>query len=88
MIIGGAIANFTDVEKTFTGIIKALREYQEKLRAGKVSIFVRRGGPNYERGLKLMEQAGQELKIPMLVQGPNTPMVEMVGKAMEKIDAV
>ncbi|MDO8655782.1 MAG: ATP citrate lyase citrate-binding domain-containing protein, partial [Nanoarchaeota archaeon] len=83
LIIGGAIANFTDVEKTFIGIIKALREYQEKLRTGKISIFVRRGGPNYEKGLKLMELAGQELKIPMLVQGPETPMVEIVGKAME-----
>ncbi len=86
LIIGGAIANFTDVEKTFTGVIKALREYQEELRAGKVSIFVRRGGPNYKRGLKLMEQAGKELNVPMLVQGPDMPMVEMVGKAMGKIE--
>jgi len=83
LIIGGAIANFTDVEKTFIGIIKALKEYQEKLRAGKISIFVRRGGPNYERGLKLMEKAGREINIPMLVQGPDTPMVEIVGKAVE-----
>ncbi len=85
LIIGGAIANFTDVEKTFIGIINALREYQEKLRQGKVSIFVRRGGPNYEKGLKLMEEAGKEMNIPMLVQGPETPMVGMVGKAMEAL---
>jgi len=44
---------------------------------------VRRGGPNYERGLKLMEKAGREINIPMLVQGPDTPMVEIVGKAVE-----
>lgn len=85
LIIGGAIANFTDVEKTFTGIIKALREYQEKLRQAHVSIFVRRGGPNYERGLKLMKLAGEEMNIPMLVQGPDVPMVEIVGKAMEAL---
>ena len=83
LIIGGAIANFTDVEKTFIGIIKALKEYQEKLRTGNISIFVRRGGPNYEKGLKLMEEAGKAMNIPMLVQGPETPMVEIVGKAME-----
>ncbi len=83
LIIGGAIANFTDVEKTFLGIIKALREFQEKLRAEKISIFVRRGGPNYEKGLKLMEEAGKTMNIPMIVQGPETPMVEMVGKGME-----
>lgn len=86
LIIGGAIANFTDVEKTFTGIIRALREYQEKLRQGNISIFVRRGGPNYERGLQLMEEAGKEMGIPMRVYGPDTSMVEMVGKAMEKIE--
>ncbi len=85
LIIGGAIANFTDVEKTFIGIIKALREYQEKLRAGKVSIFVRRGGPNYEKGLRLMRQAGKEMDIPMLVQGPDTPMIDIVGKAIEAL---
>ncbi len=83
LIIGGAIANFTDVEKTFTGIINALREYQEKLRQGNISIFVRRGGPNYERGLQLMEQAGKEMRIPMLVYGPDKPMVEIVGKVVE-----
>ena len=32
LIIGGGIANFTDVAKTFTGIIKALKEYKEKLK--------------------------------------------------------
>jgi len=30
MIIGGAIANFTDVAKTFTGIIQAFEVYAEK----------------------------------------------------------
>ena len=85
LIIGGAIANFTDVEKTFTGIIKALKECQEPLRQGKTSIFVRRGGPNYEKGLKLIEQAGKELGIPMLVHGPENPMVNIVKKAVEAL---
>jgi ATP-citrate lyase beta-subunit len=31
LIIGGAIANFTDVAKTFTGIIQAFETYQEQL---------------------------------------------------------
>ncbi len=86
LIIGGAIANFTDVEKTFLGIIRALKEYQDELRVGKVSVFVRRGGPNYEQGLRLMQQAGKEIGIPMLVQGPDTPMVGIVGKAMEVLE--
>jgi len=85
LIIGGAIANFTDVEKTFTGIIKALKEYQQPLRNGKISIFVRRGGPNYEKGLQLMQQTGKELNLPIIVHGPELPMTEVVKKAVEVI---
>ena len=33
MIIGGAIANFTDVAKTFTGIIQAFEVYADKMEA-------------------------------------------------------
>jgi len=83
LIIGGAIANFTDVEKTFLGIIKALKEYQARLREGKISLVVRRGGPNYEHGLKLMEQTGKELQIPVTVHGPETFMTKIVEKAAE-----
>ncbi len=80
LIIGGAIANFTDVEKTFLGIIKALKEYKSQLQQGKISILVRRGGPNYEKGLKLMEQTGKELNIPIAVHGPETPMTKIIEK--------
>ncbi|MDD5502681.1 MAG: ATP citrate lyase citrate-binding domain-containing protein, partial [Candidatus Thermoplasmatota archaeon] len=58
LIIGGGIANFTDVAKTFAGIIKALKEFKQKLIDGKVKIFVRRGGPNYQQGLKQMRELG------------------------------
>jgi len=39
-IIGGGIANFTDVAATFTGLIKALTAFQEDLRAHHVKIWV------------------------------------------------
>ena len=32
LIVGGGIANFTNVAATFKGIVKALEEYQVKLR--------------------------------------------------------
>ncbi len=54
--MGGGIANFTDVAKTFTGIIRALKEYKEPLKKHKVKIYVRRGGPNYEEGLNKMRK--------------------------------
>ncbi len=85
LLIGGAIANFTDIEKTFQGIVRALLEYKPKLQEGKISIVVRRGGPNYEKGLALMKKAGKELDVPIEVYGPETPMVHLVSPALERL---
>ena len=52
LIVGGGIANFTNVAATFKGIVKALEEYQVKLREHDIRIFVRRAGPNYQEGLR------------------------------------
>lgn len=61
LIIGGGIANFTNVASTFRGIITALREFQQRLIDNKISIFVRRAGPNYQEGLRRMREVGQTL---------------------------
>eukprot|EP00983_Pelagomonas_calceolata_P075862 1153188-Pelagomonas_calceolata.AAC.1 len=49
------------------GIIKALRESSEALKAAKVFIFVRRGGPNYLEGLDMMRALGSEIGVPIEV---------------------
>lgn len=85
LLIGGGIANFTDVAQTFTGIIDALKEYKEKLIENEIKIFVRRGGPNYERGLELMRNLGSELGVPIEVYGPETHMTKIVPRAMEAL---
>lgn len=82
LIIGGAIANFTDVAKTFTGIIQAFREYHEKMKAVGVRIYVRRGGPNYEVGLRNMHKAADELGLLIEVYGPETHMTDIVRMAL------
>ncbi len=82
LIIGGAIANFTDVAKTFTGIIQALRAYHEKMKTVGVRIYVRRGGPNYEVGLRNMQKAAAELGLPIEVYGPETHMTDIVRMAL------
>ena len=46
IIIAGAIANFTHIDKTFAGIIDALNDHQDALRERKIQILVRRGGIN------------------------------------------
>jgi len=52
LFIGGAVANFTDIAKTFAGLTKAIDEYGEQLKAQQVRVVVRRGGPNQEKGLE------------------------------------
>ncbi len=83
LLIGGGIANFTDVANTFRGIIQALREYQGKMKKANMRIYVRRGGPNYQSGLKLMRDVGEELGIPIKVYGPEASMTRIVPEAIE-----
>ncbi|KQC08656.1 MAG: ATPase [Candidatus Cloacimonas sp. SDB] len=84
LLIGGGIANFTDVAKTFTGIIQAIKEYKDKLKAANVNIYVRRGGPNYMEGLNNMKEVGIKLGIPIEVYGPETHMTKIVSMALDK----
>jgi len=82
LLVGGGIANFTDVAKTFTGLIQALNEFKEKLIEHKVKIYVRRGGPNYKEGLDKMRALGETLGVPIEVYGPETHMTKIVSLAL------
>jgi ATP citrate (pro-S)-lyase len=82
LIIGGGIANFTNVAATFKGIIRALKEYKTPLINHSVKIYVRRGGPNYQEGLKAMRLLGESLGVPIKVYGPETHITEIVPLAL------
>jgi ATP-citrate lyase beta-subunit len=84
LIIGGAIANFTDVAKTFTGIIQAFENYADKLKSVGARIYVRRGGPNYEKGLKDIKEAADRLGLYIEVYGPETHVTDIVRMALQK----
>jgi len=83
LLIGGGIANFTDVANTFKGIVRALKEYKDRLRENKIKIYVRRGGPNYKEGLNRMRELGKELGVPIEVYGPETHMTKIVSMALK-----
>ncbi|MHA2345893.1 MAG: ATP citrate lyase citrate-binding domain-containing protein [Candidatus Hodarchaeales archaeon] len=78
LLIGGGIANFTDVKATFMGIVAALRKSADKLRNANVKIYVRRGGPNEKEGLKLMKDVGEEIGVPIEVYDRYTHMTRIV----------
>lgn len=84
LIIGGGIANFTNVAATFKGIVKALQEYQPKLVDHNIQIFVRRAGPNYQEGLRIIREVGRRLGIPVHVFGPETHMTAICAMALGK----
>jgi ATP citrate (pro-S)-lyase len=85
LLIGGGIANFTDVAATFKGIIAAIREKVDALRAARMRIFVRRGGPNYEAGLAAMRALGGELGLDIDVYGPESSMTGICKLAVEHV---
>ncbi|XP_075033047.1 ATP-citrate synthase isoform X2 [Mixophyes fleayi] len=82
LIIGGSIANFTNVAATFKGIVRAIKDFQGPLKEHEVMIFVRRGGPNYQEGLRVMGEVGKTTGIPIHVFGTETHMTAIVGMAL------
>ncbi len=84
LIIGGAIANFTDVAKTFTGIIKAFNDMADKMKAVGTRIYVRRGGPNFEIGLKNIKSSAEKLGLYIEVYGPETHITDIVRMSLQK----
>nr|GLL32730.1 ATP-citrate synthase alpha chain protein 2 [Ipomoea trifida] len=87
LVIGGGIANFTDVAATFNGIIRALKEKESELKAARMHLYVRRGGPNYQRGLAKMRSLGEEIGIPIEVYGPEATMTGICKQAIQCITA-
>jgi ATP-citrate lyase beta-subunit len=83
LIVGGGIANFTDIAKTFTGVARAIEKHHEQFTKQKIKIFVRRGGPNYKKGLELMQSVAEKYKIEITVHGPEMYMTEVVRLALE-----
>uniref|UniRef100_A0A8C7E238 ATP-citrate synthase n=1 Tax=Naja naja TaxID=35670 RepID=A0A8C7E238_NAJNA len=68
--------------KEATGIVRAIRDYQGPLKEHEVRIFVRRGGPNYQEGLRVMGEVGKTTGIPIHVFGTETHMTAIVGMAL------
>ena len=83
IIVGGAIANFTDVKKTFGGIINAFRKAKAEGRLDNVRIWVRRGGPNEKQGLAAMKELQKEgFKIEVFDR--TLPLTDIVDMALAK----
>jgi succinyl-CoA synthetase beta subunit len=87
IVIAGGVANFTDVKKTFKGVIQALDEVADKLREAQVTVFVRRGGPNETEGLAMMKQFLENNQLLGSVHGSDILLTDVVTEALEYVDA-
>jgi ATP-citrate lyase beta-subunit len=83
IIVGGAIANFTDVKKTFGGIINGFRKAKSEGKLNGVKIWVRRGGPREKEGLDAMRTLRDE-GFDVHVYDRHTPLTDIVDMALQK----
>eukprot|EP00927_Polykrikos_kofoidii_P066399 TRINITY_DN61_c0_g1_i6.p1 TRINITY_DN61_c0_g1~~TRINITY_DN61_c0_g1_i6.p1 ORF type:complete len:1087 (+),score=161.49 TRINITY_DN61_c0_g1_i6:195-3455(+) len=82
LIIGGGIANFTDVAATFTGLIKALKHFASDIKEQGIQIWIRRAGPNYLEGLRKVKVASDQLGLGLKVYGPETHITAVIPMAL------
>ncbi|CAK0872001.1 unnamed protein product [Prorocentrum cordatum] len=82
LIIGGGIANFTDVAATFTGLIQALQHYADDIKEHNIKIWIRRAGPNYVEGLRKVKVASEKLGLGIKVYGPETHITAIIPMAL------
>ena len=87
IVIAGGVANFTDVKKTFSGVIDARTAHMDAMQKAGVKVYVRRGGPNETEGLAMMEHFLRKNNIFGSVHGSNEVLTTVVDEALEMIDA-
>ena len=87
LIIAGGVANFTDVKKTFAGIIQALNELQDECKNQAVKVFVRRGGPNEVEGLASMKKYLTDNDLFGSVHGSDVILTDVIHEALEYVNA-
>lgn len=85
LFIGGAVANFTDIAKTFAGVMQAINEVIDELRSQHVKVFVRRGGPNQEKGLSQIKALLTTSELLGAVHGPEIPLTAAVTEALQEV---
>jgi succinyl-CoA synthetase beta subunit len=82
LVIGGGVANFTDIRATFKGLIQALGEAKAKLAAQHVKVFVRRGGPFEREGLAQMRGFLEHEGLLGAVSGPDMALSDIIPQAI------
>ncbi|MCD4823282.1 MAG: hypothetical protein K8S55_01635 [Phycisphaerae bacterium] len=73
LILGGK-ANNTFIDVTFQAIADALRDYVDSHGPVDIPVVVGRGGPRLVQGLLAMQRTLEDLRMPYVIFGPDTPI--------------
>jgi len=85
LILGGK-ANNTMIDVTFQAMAHALREYARGHGPIDVPVVIGRGGPKMIEGFLIMQRVLEELRLPYVMFGPDTPLT-MVAEYAAKLAA-
>ena len=85
VLIGGAVANFTDIKATFDGIIAVIQKHREDLQKQGIKFYVRRGGPRQVEGLHAITEVLEEVGVMGGVYDPKTSIPTAVKNLVKGI---
>jgi succinyl-CoA synthetase beta subunit len=87
LVLGGK-ANNTFIDLTFQAIADALRSYVEENGPVRIPVVIGRGGPRLVKGILIMKQTLEYLKLPYVIFGPDTPVTLVAGYAAGLVKAM
>jgi succinyl-CoA synthetase beta subunit len=87
LILGGK-ANNTFIDVTFQAIGDALINWVEENGPLNIPVVIGRGGPRLVKGLLIMKQALEYLKLPYVVFGPDTPVTMVAEYASRLVNGI
>ncbi len=85
LILGGK-ANNTMIDVTFQAIADALRDYCEKHGPVEIPVVVGRGGPRLVQGMLTLRKTLEDLILPYVMFGPDTPITLVAEYAAKLAD--
>lgn len=85
LILGGK-ANNTQIDVTFAAIADALEEWVAKHGPINIPVVIGRGGPGLIQGLAVMKKTLENLNMPHVIFGPDTPITLVAAYAAKLVN--
>ncbi|NMA15405.1 MAG: carboxylate--amine ligase, partial [Clostridia bacterium] len=73
---------------TFQAIGDALTDYVNEKGPIDIPVVVGRGGPGLVKGIIILKQCLESLKLPYVIFGPDTPVTLVAGYAAKLVNAI